>query len=94
MAKPAVGALVRALAKADGKTDPYEVGAYLSALRAVGAGAAEAGSPLVQLLPERARLYQGQDPAFVHFLRAYILVTLADIGVPVEGPYKPEHYRY
>jgi HEAT repeat protein len=81
-ARPAVPALVAALEKADGKTDPYEVGAYLSALRAAGPAADDAGPALVKLLAERAKLYQGQDPFWAHYLRAYILLTLSDIGTP------------
>lgn len=84
-AKPAVNALVKAVKGADGKTDPYEVGAYLSALRAVGREAGGAGAELAKLLDVRSRLYRGQDPFFAHFLRAYILVTLVDIGVPDEA---------
>jgi HEAT repeat protein len=88
LAEPAVDGLVRALLATDGTTDPYEIGAYLSALRAIGPGASRASALLVGLLSERSRLYQGQDPFWAHYLRAYILVTLADIGVPNEArPY-------
>jgi HEAT repeat protein len=87
-ARPAVGALVQALLRADGKTDPYEVGAYLSALRAIGPGARGAGATLVQLLAERSPLYRGQDRFWAHYIRAYILVTLGDIGTPAAAkPY-------
>jgi HEAT repeat protein len=87
-ARPAVGALVEAIVKADGKTDPYEVGAYLSALRAIGPDAGDASATLVKLLAERARLYQGLARFWAHYLRAYILVTLADVGTPAEAkPY-------
>lgn len=81
-AKPAVAALVTALKDAKGENDPYEVGMYLSALRAVGPGAKDAGGELVKLLEVRSPLYTGREMFWVHFLRAYTLVTLADIGVP------------
>jgi HEAT repeat protein len=84
-AKPAVGALVKAVRAADGKTDPYEVGAYLGAIRAVGPGAGGAAPELAGLLDVRSQLYRGLDPFWAHYTRAYILVTLADIGVPDEA---------
>ena len=34
------------------------------------------------LLSERSHLYRNREKGWVHPLRAYILVTLADIGVP------------
>lgn len=87
-AEPAAAALIEAIKKSDGKTDPYEVGAYLSALRAIGPGAKSVSNTLVELLNERSKLYEGQDPFWAHFIRMYILVTLADIEVPAAAkPY-------
>jgi HEAT repeat protein len=34
------------------------------------------------MLSERSPLYKGQEPFLAHYLQAYLIVTLADIGVP------------
>jgi HEAT repeat protein len=87
-AAQAVPALAEALRQADATTDPHQVGAYLDALRAMGADARPAGDILVELLSERSRLYYSQDKFWTHYLRAYLMVTLADIGVPDDAkPY-------
>lgn len=81
-AKPAVPALTAALCKADGTYKHEWVGAYLEALRAVGPGAVEAADPIVRLLPERSALYRNRSKSEVEKLRAFMLVTLSEVGIP------------
>lgn len=81
-AAPAVPALVAALKVADVKLSTHQIGAYLDALRAIGPDARSAADTLVEMLSERSPLYKGQEPFLAHYLQAYIIVTLADIGVP------------
>jgi hypothetical protein len=70
------------LARADGATDDYEVAAALDALRAMGKKAAPAAETLSALLLHQAKLYRDRDKLLVVRLRAHILVTLSEIGVP------------
>lgn len=81
-AKPAVPALAAALSRADSTDKHYWVGAYLEALRAVGPGAVEAADPIVRLLAERSALYRNRSKNEVEQLRAFMLVTLSEVGVP------------
>jgi HEAT repeat protein len=81
-ASPSVPALLEVITRADAKTSTHEIGACLDALRAIGPDARSAADTLVPLLSERSRLYRNQDKFLAHYLQAYILVTLADIGVP------------
>jgi HEAT repeat protein len=81
-AKPAVPALAAALSRADSTDKHYWVGAYLEALRAVGPGAVEAADPIVRLLAERSALYRNRSKYEVEQLRAFMLVTLSEVGIP------------
>src|SRR5262249_5288313 len=81
-ASPAVPALVEALKQANVRISTHQIGAYLDALRAIGPGARPAADPIVELLSERPPLYKNQEAFLAHYLQAYFLVTLADIGVP------------
>ena len=81
-AKPAVPALAAALSRADSTDKHYWVGAYLEALRAVGPGAVEAADPIVRLLAERSPLYRNRSKYEVEQLRAFMLVTLSEVGIP------------
>ena len=81
-AKPAVPALAAALSKADSTYKDYWVGAYLEALRAVGPGAVEAADQIVHLLTERSALYRNRSKYEVEQLRAFMLVTLSEVGIP------------
>ena len=81
-AGPAVPALVKLLKQSDARTPPHEIGAYLDALRGIGPAARDAGEILVELLSERSELYRNREKFYAHYLQAWLLVTLADIGVP------------
>jgi HEAT repeat protein len=81
-AKPAVPALAAALSRADSTDKHDRVGAYLEALRAVGPGAVEAADQIVRLLAERSALYRNRSKYEVEQLRAFMLVTLSEVGIP------------
>jgi cytochrome oxidase Cu insertion factor (SCO1/SenC/PrrC family) len=68
------------LAHADGNTGAAQVAAAIDVVRAQ--HASNAAEALVALLPHRSALFAGRDKDEVIRLRAYILATLADIGVP------------
>lgn len=78
------------LAASDASTDHRVVAAGLDVVRAAGATALadldRSGEPapevLSALLPYRSPLYRDRDKALVVRLRAYLLVTLAEIGLP------------
>lgn len=81
-AAPAIPNLCEALRAADGATEAGVIAAYLDVLRAVGKTARPAADVLSGLLSEEARLWSGRDKGNVTRLRAYLFVTLSDIGVP------------
>jgi hypothetical protein len=81
----ATHALATALKACDNRTDDKLVGAYLDALRSIGKDAREASDTVAALLPERSALYQGRTEYTTHKLRAYLLATLAEIGVPTSA---------
>lgn len=74
--------LIEFLARSDGATDHLEIAAALDALRRMGKKAAPAAETLAELLPHRATLYKDRDKVLVVRLRAQIIITLIDIGVP------------
>ena len=78
----AVPTLCQVLQEADGKTESADVAAYLDALRGMGSAGRGAADTIATLLPERSHLYRDRDKLGVSRLRAYLLLTLADIGVP------------
>jgi hypothetical protein len=54
----------------------------------MGPAAHPAAENLVELLDERSTLFQNRDELLLHHLRAYLLATLSDIGVPKDSmPY-------
>jgi hypothetical protein len=79
---PAVQSLCTFLRECDGQTDHREVAAALDAIRSLGQDAADAAETLAALLPHRCALYRNRDKLIVTRLRAYIIITLGDIGVP------------
>lgn len=81
-AKRSLRALTDFLARADGATDHLAVASALQELRAMKGDAASAAETLSDLLPHRAKLYRERDKVQVVRLRAYIVVTLSDIGYP------------
>src|SRR5256885_5013758 len=70
------------LARSDGTTDPARIASALDNLRARGRHAASAAETVVSVLPHRSRIFDGRDKDVVIRLRAYLIVTLSDIGVP------------
>jgi HEAT repeat protein len=84
-ASKATGQLVEALRRADGKTKLDEIGDDLDALKAVSKGTPDSAAEskrLVDLLAERSKLYKGREEQEVHYLRAYILAVIAELGAP------------
>ena len=81
-AEPAIPALRDLLTRGDGTTDHLVLAAALDVLRTLGHRAAPAAETLSSLLPYRCKLYSGRDKMLVIRLRAYIMVTLSDIGFP------------
>lgn len=73
---------IDALARSDGGTNHLQVAAALDTLRSLGGQGAPAAETLSALLPHQARLYADRDKTLVVRLRAYIMVTLAEIGFP------------
>src|SRR5438132_57856 len=71
------------LVRSDGSTDAARVAAAVDAVRA--RRAANAAETLVSLLPHRCALFTGRDKDLVIRLRAYIVATLSDIGVPASA---------
>jgi hypothetical protein len=81
-AEPAIPALRDLLTRSNGATDHLLLAAVLDVLRSLGHRAAPAAETLSSLLPYRCKLYMGRDKMLVVRLRAYIMVTLSDIGFP------------
>jgi hypothetical protein len=81
-ASAATQALSDLLARSDGATDDALVAAVLDVFRSLGSNAAPAAETLSNLLPHRGKLYKDRDKSLVIRLRAYIVVTLSEIGFP------------
>jgi len=81
-ASTAIPTLTGILARSDGATDHLLIAAVLDVFRSLGGQAAPVAETLSGLLPHRSRLYRDRDKILVARLRAYIMVTLSDIGVP------------
>jgi hypothetical protein len=78
----AIPHLTALLVRSDGATDDRVIVGALDVLRSLGRRGAPAASTLSGLLAHRAPLYRDRDKMLVVRLRAYLLVTLGDIGVP------------
>jgi hypothetical protein len=76
------GGAITLLARSDGATDHLQLAAALDTLRAMRGDAAPAAETLSALLPHQAKLYADRDKNLVIRLRAYIMVTLGEIGYP------------
>lgn len=70
------------LARSDGATDHVLIASILDVFRSMGVNAAPAAETLSSLLPHRSQLNTGRDKMLVVRLRAYIFVTLSEIGFP------------
>jgi DnaJ-domain-containing protein 1 len=81
-AAAATPALSDLLARSDGATHHLLLASILDVLRSLGHRAAPAAETLSSLLPHRSTLYKGRDKLLVVRLRAYIVVTLSEIGFP------------
>ncbi|HMB54219.1 MAG TPA: hypothetical protein VKU40_12940 [Thermoanaerobaculia bacterium] len=68
------------LAAAGAGSDPFRVAADLDVLRAAGPAARPVAPVVAALLPYRHPLYRDRDKLLVVRLRAYLVVTLAEIG--------------
>lgn len=85
-ARAAVPDLARALERAPhNHAGPKEVAAYCAALRPLGANAAAASGAVLALLPEESPIYRDLRKHEAYELRAWLLVTLAEIGVPAKA---------
>ncbi|MEA2604897.1 MAG: hypothetical protein QOF89_5889 [Acidobacteriota bacterium] len=84
-ATAAIPALSNLLNHSDGATDHLVLAAALDVLRSLGHRAAPAAETLSRLLPYRCKLYTGRDKLLVIRLRAYIMVTLNEIGFPASA---------
>jgi len=62
-----------------------ELGACLDALRTFGTDGAMAAPALMRLLEEQSAVYRNLPKHEVDRVRAFLLVTLADVGIPVEA---------
>jgi hypothetical protein len=62
-----------------------ELGACLDALRTFGTNGAMAAPALKRLLEEQSAVYRNLSKHEVDRVRAFLLVTLADVGIPVEA---------
>jgi len=78
----ATQALCDLLTRSDGATNHVLIASALDVLRSLGPRAAPAAETLSGLLPHRSKLYTGRDKLPVVRLRAYIVVTLSEIGFP------------
>ena len=84
-AASAVPALTAALAQSNSNTDEQVLAAYLDALRAIGPAAGGASQTMTDLLPEQSEIYQNRSESVAHHLQAYLLGTLAQVGVPASA---------
>jgi HEAT repeat protein len=81
-AAPAAASLARALARADHRIPDKQIGAYLEALKSIGPTHSSVSETLVSLLSEQSPIYRNRSEYVAHHLRAFILATLAETGVP------------
>jgi hypothetical protein len=81
-AEAATPALCNLLDQSDGATSHLLVASVLDVFRSLGPRAAPAAETLSRLLPHRHKLYQDRDKWLVIRLRAYVVVTLSEIGFP------------
>ncbi len=84
-AAPAVATLVEQLEGVNRTTVNWHLGAYLDLARAIGPQASDATGAILKLLPETADYYKGRGRTWVPYIRSYLLITLADIGMPKEA---------
>lgn len=71
-----------ALMLTDQNTTEFEVSVFLEMIRGFGLKASYASESVCSLLNERAAVLAGKDKDTLNRIRAYALITLADIGIP------------
>ena len=81
-ASSAGASLAGALARADSRIPDKQIGAYLEALKSIGPTQSSVSETLVSLLSEQSPIYKNRSEYVTHHFRAFILATLAEIGVP------------
>ena len=79
-AKISVPRVAEKLLGVTSSTDIDEFCAYLDLIRTLGKDAKECAGQLTKLLSERSAIYEGRAKPTVYKLRAYILLTIADVG--------------
>jgi hypothetical protein len=84
-AEPCAPCLAESLASSNGAVDHHQVVAALDQLRSMGPSATPAAETLSALLSYRSPLYAGRDKAVAVRLRAYVLLTLSEIGFPASA---------
>ena len=77
--------LIRIWSQADGGTPDGLLAGVLDVFRAMGPAAVASGPRLCEFLAHEFAAYQGRDRLETIRLRAYLMVTLAEVGVPVEA---------
>lgn len=83
--KAALPALATALRDAHRSESHFQIGAYLEVIKGLGPEGREAAPMILSLLSERALVYRNRDKFNVHYLRAFMLLTLSEIEVPDEA---------
>jgi hypothetical protein len=73
------------LLRSDGNTDHVLIASVLDVFRSMGRRAAPAAETLSTLLPHQSPLNKERDKVLVVRLRAYIFVTLSEIGFPASA---------
>ena len=78
--QPAMPSLTSALKRVDSSCKTAQIVAYLDPIRKAGLSANSAAETIVQLMDERSPVFKERPKLEVYRLRAYMLLTLADIG--------------
>ena len=74
--------LCEQLSRSDGSTDDVQIASVLDKIRFLRGAGGPAAETLSRLLPHRCKIYQERDKGIVLRLRAYVAVTLCEIGFP------------
>jgi len=89
---PAIPALIEATSRLDNTARTGDIAGYLQTVRNAKAVGLPAADAIVGLLEERSSIYSGRSMDDVHHIRAYMILTLADIGAAQKAlPYIAEY---
>jgi hypothetical protein len=80
-----INPLLKIWQEADGRTDDRLLAGVLEVFRGMGQSGAQAATSLSEFLPHDSPVYWNRDQLEVTRLRAYLMVTLAEIGLPVSA---------